>query len=128
MTTAQVETFFKEYVQAFTDQDVDKVCSSWAYPAFMVSEGRQMTLDSEAFRSLVVRLCTSYTRQGMKRAEKELLDLVPLTETTAVARTRDVLYDSDGEIVAKWEHAYLLSDTDEGIKVAAAMPDGEHPA
>jgi hypothetical protein len=128
MTTAQVETFFKDYVRAFSNQDIDEVCLSWSYPAFMVFGGKQVARDTESFRSLVVRLCAFYTAQGMKRAEKELIDLVPLTETTEAVRTKDMLYDADGKIVTEWEHAYLLSDTAVGIKIAAAMPDGEHRA
>jgi hypothetical protein len=125
MTAAQVDTFFKDYVRAFVDQDIDRICSFWGYPAFMVFEGRQAALSDKAFRSNAVRLCAFYAVQGVTRAEKEVIFLMRLTDTTTAVRTRDMLYDAGGKIIAEWEHAYLLSDTAEGIRVAAAMPDGE---
>jgi hypothetical protein len=125
MTTGQVQAFFSDYVQAFADQDIDRICSFWGYPAFMVFDGRQIVFDTGAFRTNAVRLCAFYAAQGMTHAEKDVIELVRLTDTTAAVRTRDMLYDANGELVAEWEHAYLLSDTSEGIKVAAAMPDGE---
>jgi hypothetical protein len=128
MTAARVHKFFKDYVQAFVDPDIDRICSLWGYPAFMVFEGRQVTLDNEAVRRNAVRLCAFYSARGMSRAEKEVIDLVRLTNTTAAVRTRDTLYDASETIMVEWEHAYLLSDTAEGIKVAAAMPDGERRA
>ena len=64
----------------------------------------------------------------MARAEKQVIGFVALTETTAAVRTRDRLYDASGTLMAEWEHAYLMSDTPDGLKVAAALPDDEHRA
>jgi hypothetical protein len=128
MTAVQVHDFFDGYVRAFVDRDIDGICARWNYPAFLAFEGRQVALDREAFHRNVVRLCAFYAAQGMARAEKDVVGVVPLTETTAAVRTRDRLFDAAGGLMAEWEHAYLMSDTADGIKVAAALPDGEHRA
>src|SRR5258708_4412052 len=87
--------------------------------------GRQTVLDSEAFRANAVKLCAFYAAQGVVRADKEVLELSRLTKTTASVRTADVLRDAEGSVVAQWEHVYLLVETSDGIRVAAALPDDE---
>jgi hypothetical protein len=87
-----------------------------------------VALDREAFRHNLVRLCAFCDSQGLARAEKQVIGFVTLTETTAAVRTRDRSYDASGALIVEWEHAYLMSSTPDGIKVAAALPDGEHRA
>ena len=128
MTTARVQAFFKEYAAAFSSRSVELIQKLWAFPAFMSFGGRQAVLDSEAFRSNTEKLCAFYEGQGVVRAEKQVLELTRLTDTTATVRTADTLFDAQGGIVAAWEHVYLLSDTPDGIRTAAAMPDNEHRA
>lgn len=128
MTAVQVHDFFEGYVRAFVDRDIDGICACWDYPAFLASGGRQVALDREAFRRNLVRLCAFYDSQGLARAEKSVIGFVTLTETTAAVRTRDRLYDAPGALIAEWEHAYLMSATADGLKVAAALPDGENRA
>ncbi len=82
-------------------------------------------LDSNAFRSNTEKLCAFYKRQGAIRAEKEVLELARLTDTTASVRTSDTLFDASGAVVTAWAHVYILSDTGKGIRVAAALPDNE---
>jgi hypothetical protein len=64
----------------------------------------------------------------MARADKEIIGFVPLTDSTAAVPTKDRLYDAAGALIVEWEHAYLMSNTPTGIKVAAALPDGERRA
>jgi hypothetical protein len=128
MTAVQVHDFFDGYARAFANGDIDGICARWDYPALLVFEGQQVSLDREAFRCNAVRLCAFYTAQGMAHAEKDIIGFVPLTETTAAVRTKDRLYDEAGAVIAEWEHAYLMSETPTGIKAAAALPDGERRA
>ncbi|HTR84406.1 MAG TPA: hypothetical protein VMI56_07990 [Reyranella sp.] len=128
MTAVQVHDFFKGYVRAFVDNDIDGICARWNFPALLASGGRQVALDREAFHRNAVRLSAFYVAQGLARAEKDVIGFLSLSETTAAVRTRDRLYDRTGTLIVTWEHAYLMSDTPAGIKVAAAMPDGEHRA
>lgn len=125
MTAAQVHDFFKDYADAFSAGAIDRIQASWAFPAFMCFGGRQMVFDSAAFHANAVKLCAFYAAQGVARADKEVLELNRLTETTASVRTADTLRDADGGVVAEWEHVYLLVETADGIRVAAALPDNE---
>ena len=128
MTAVQVHDFFEGYVQAFVAADIDEICARWNFPALLAYDGRQVTLDRDAFHHNAVRLCAFYAKQGLARAEKDVIGFVLLSETTAAVRTKDRLYDRTGKLIVEWEHAYLLNDTPTGIRVAAAMPDGEHRA
>jgi hypothetical protein len=125
MTAQQVDDFFQAYAAGFTRLDVDDVCHRWAYPAYFVYRGVRSSLSEAEFRTNTEALCRFYASQGMARATKETLDVVQLTETTATVRTADALYDAQGQLIAKWVHAYLLSDTTEGLRVVCAMPDEE---
>lgn len=125
MTAIEVHRFFKEYAGAFSRFSVDEIVAHWAYPAFMVGRGKQAALNEAEFRHNTVSPCRFYKERGTARAEKKVIELRPLTATTASARTADTLVDGRGEEIARWEHAYLLSETSDGLKVVAAMPDGE---
>lgn len=128
MTVPQVDAFFQDYVAAFTRRDIDRICAMWSYPAVMVFDGRQHVFDAAAFRDNAVRLCRFYSGQGMARAHKALVDLVPLTAGTAAATTDDTLYRADGTVLATWRHAYLLSEAGDRLTLVAAMPDDENRA
>jgi hypothetical protein len=128
MTAPQVNAFFQDYVAAFVAQDIDHICSMWTYPAFMVFDGRQRVFEPEPFRDNAVRLCRFYVAQGMSRATKELVDLVPLTVTTAAVTTLDTMYRTDDTTIARWRHAYLLSESADRLSIVAAMPDDENRA
>lgn len=125
MTATQVDIFFKDYAAAFCRGAIDRIEASWSFPAFLCFGGRQTVLDHEAFRDNAVKLCAFYAAQGVVRAEKEILGLQQLTETTASVRTGDILRDRDGGIVAAWEHVYLVVETADGLRIAAALPDNE---
>jgi len=125
MTMVEVEDFFTGYAQAFTDMDVDEVCARWSYPAFMAGRGKQAALDEAAFRQNTIALCAFYRAQGVTRAEKQVLELTRLTETTSTVRTADTLFDAEGDLVAAWEHVYVLTETAAGVRVAVALPDAE---
>jgi ketosteroid isomerase-like protein len=125
MMAREVGAFLQSYARAFSDFDVDAICRSWAYPAYFVARGRRAALDAEAFRANTQALCTFYRARGMTEATKELLEITCISPGTALVRTADVLRGGDGGTIAAWEHVYLLSHTADGLKLVAAMPDGE---
>lgn len=125
MTAAQVNTFFQDYAAAFSRFDVDAVNDLWAYPAHIVGRGKRAALDAEQFRLNTAGLCAFYKYQGMAKATKRVLDFTPLTPSTACVRTADQILDAEGQTIIAWEHVYLLSDTDDGIKAVTALPDNE---
>jgi hypothetical protein len=125
VTAAQVHDFFADYADAFSSRSVDRIQALWSFPAFMCFGGKQAVLDSDGFRANTVKLCAFYDAQGVVRAEKQVLELSRLTETTASVRTADILRGADDGVVAEWEHVYLLVETVDGIRIAAALPDNE---
>jgi hypothetical protein len=54
--------------------------------------------------------------------------LSQLTESVASARTAYQLVDDRGATIAEWVHAYLLSETRDGLRLIASMPDEEMAA
>jgi hypothetical protein len=125
VTATQIDDFFQGYAAAFSRFDVDEVCRLWAYPAYFAYGGQRAALDAHQFRANTEQLCRFYRAQGMARATKRVLDVHPLTETTASVRTADEILGAQGEIIVAWEHAYVLSETVDGIRVVAALPDAE---
>jgi hypothetical protein len=125
MTATEVNAFFDEYADAFSREDAERICKLWDYPAFMSYGGRQMVFGRDQFHHNTLVLCAFYRAQGLVRAEKQVLELMQLTATTASVRTEDRLFDAAGEPIAEWEHVYLLSETADGVKIVAALPDNE---
>ena len=125
MTASQIHAFFKSYADAFSRSAIDEICGKWAYPAYMVARGKRASLNEVEFRKNTEALCKFYRAQRVSRADKEVLELTRLTPTIASVRTADTVFDEGGEIITSWEHVYLLSQTDDGLRAVAAMPDAE---
>jgi hypothetical protein len=125
VTAAQIDDFFQDYAAAFSRFDIDEVCRLWAYPAYFAYGGQRAALDEAQFRANTEQLCRFYRDQGMARATKRIVDVHPLSATTASVRTADQILDGRDEVIVAWEHAYVLSETADGIRVIAALPDAE---
>lgn len=125
MTAAEASAFFDRYADAFSRFDVDEICSLWAYPAYFAGRGKRAALDEAAFRANTESLCKFYRTQGVARAAKRVAEFKPLMATIAAVVTEDVLSDAAGAELATWRHGYLVSDTEQGPKVIAALPDAE---
>jgi hypothetical protein len=120
-----IARFFDDYAEAFSRGDAAAVCALWAFPAFFVARGKRVALDEAAFRANTEAILAFYREQGMARADKRLLSADALFEGLWLARTGDRLLDGAERTIAEWEHIYLLSRTDSGLRAVAAMPDGE---
>ncbi|MDP9414027.1 MAG: hypothetical protein M3Q08_08020 [Pseudomonadota bacterium] len=125
MTLREVEALFHDYAAAFSSGDVDRVCSHWNYPAFFAARAKRAALSEDEFRKNTAALSDFYRNQGVVSATKAVLRVDEQFTGLAFVRTADKLTDSNGEIVAEWEHGYLVSETSEGLRVVAAMPDEE---
>jgi hypothetical protein len=128
MTVAQVEAFFERYAQAFTRLDVDGISDLWAYPAYIAARGNRFSFSEEEFRRNLNNVCAFYKAQGMTSASARVVCLSQLTESVASARTAYQLVDDRGATIAEWVHAYLLSETRDGLRLIASMPDEEMAA
>jgi hypothetical protein len=125
MTPARIQTLFSDYARASLDSDVERMASFWAFPAVVIHKDRQVALDPQAFHKNFGDHCRFYEAQGVANAEKELIDLVTLNDTTTAVRTKDWLFDTHGMVIAEWESAYLLNESAGEPKISAAMPAGE---
>ena len=121
----EIARFFDSYAEAFSRGDAEAVAALWAFPAFFVARGKRAALDEAAFRANTEAILAFYRAQGVARAEKRLIGAEPLFDGLWLARTADRLVDAGGATIAEWEHAYLLSRTDSGLRAVAAMPDAE---
>jgi hypothetical protein len=121
----EIARFFDGYAGTFSRGEVDAVCALWVYPAFFAARGKSAALDEAAFRANTEAILAFYRAQGMARAGKRLLSAEAPFDGLWLARTADRLVDAEGRTIAQWEHAYLLSRTDSGLRAVAAMPDGE---
>lgn len=125
MTAAQVQLLFSDYADAFSVRAIDRITESWTFPAFILFSGKQIGFDRQAFYDNATRLCAFYGAQGVVRAHKEIVALYHFTTTNASVKTADKLYDATDQLIAEWEHVYLLTETADGLKIAAAIADNE---
>jgi hypothetical protein len=124
-----IVAFFQLYASAFSECDVDKITSLWSFPAYISAEEQAAVyVDAGAFRDNTEKLCDFYKSMGLVVAKKDVLTIEELYSGIVVARTKDELYDSDGKLIAHWEHVYLLRNTDSGWRAITAVADGEMAA
>jgi hypothetical protein len=130
MSRAEAKQFFDGYAACFSRGDVEGVLDHWSLPNFISGSGGKSGafLDAEAFLRNTRALCDFYARQGVSRAEKQILDVQSLHDGVAMVRTGDKLSDPEGDVVAEWEHVYLLRRESDGWKAFLAIADGEQAA
>jgi hypothetical protein len=119
------EAWFAAYVAAFNRRDVAAVAALWAFPATIVARGRSVCFDETAFRANTEKLCAFYDRQGVAEAHKAVLRAEELFLGLWLVRTADRMTDSEGAEIARWEHAYLLAESEAGLQAMVALADGE---
>lgn len=122
------EGYFAAYVAAFSRRDVEALAALWTFPATIVARGRSACFEEAAFRANTERLCAFYARQGVAEARKAVLGAEALFPGLWLVRTADRMTDSGGGEIARWEHAYLLAETEEGLRALVAIADGEMEA
>ncbi len=126
MTRKSVEDFFAAYAAAFSRLDVDGIVALWSLPALITTAERSGCFaDREAFRRNTEALCAFYRAQGLSRAKKTVVRIHPLGDGVAAVTTRDEVFDARGRRIARWQHAYLIRKTAEGLRSIAAVADGE---
>lgn len=125
MTAAEASAFFDRYADAFTRLDVDAICALWAFPGFFAARGKRAAFDEAAFRANTHAICAFYQAQGMVRATKRIAAVTPVTATIIAVTTDDELFDKNGAKLVSWAHGYLVSETADGPRVIAALPDAE---
>ena len=125
MTPEAIDAFMTAYADAFSRGAVDEICAKWAYPATIAARGKRTALDAAQFCENTNSLCAFYAVQGMRRAAKKVINVTALTASIAAVRTADTLFDAAGAVLLSWEHAYIVSETPDGLRAIAAFPDAE---
>lgn len=122
----ELEDWCAVYIEAFCAFDATAIAAAWTYPA-TVSQGGQIFMfkDEAGFARNTQKLCGFYERQDVTRAERTVLEVLSLGPETASMRVADVMYDSAGAALARWEAGYTLVRSGEGWKAVFAVADGE---
>lgn len=119
--------FFADYVDAFARNDADAIADFWDEVGLFPAPTGNFAMARPAFRDHCAGLMDFYRRQGVVRPEGELLSAVELFPNVAEARMAYRMYGIDGDLVAAWEHVYILRRGDRW-RVSLTIADGEMAA
>lgn len=123
----EITDFFGCYVDAFAREDADKLSELWDEVGLFPSPTGNFAMQRSAFRNHCAALFGFYRSQGVARPEGVLLSAEELFPGVAQARMGYRMVDSNGAVVAKWEHVYILRCTD-AWRVSLTIADGEMAA
>ncbi|TJZ88964.1 hypothetical protein FA743_19665 [Paracoccus gahaiensis] len=123
----EISAFFKEYVDAFARNDADALSGLWDEVGLFPSPTGNFAMERPAFRDHCVTLMDFYRRQGILRPEGELLSATELFPNVAEARMVYRMFGEGDELVAEWEHVYILRRGDRW-RVSLTIADGEMAA
>jgi hypothetical protein len=81
-------------------------------------------MDRQTFRGHCVKLMDFYRRQGVVKPEGKLLSEAELFPNVAEARMEYRMLGEKGDLIAAWEHVYILRRTD-SWRVTLTIAEGE---
>lgn len=108
-------------------RDADTITQLWDTVALFPSPTGNFAMERQAFREHCVALMDFYRQQGVVRPEGELLSATELFPNVAQARMAYRMRGEAGELIAEWEHVYILRRTDRW-RVSLTIADGEMAA
>jgi hypothetical protein len=123
----EIAVFFESYVDAFSRGDVDALCALWEPVGLFPTSAGNFAMDTQTFRGHLLKLMNFYKAQGVTRPEGSLLDATELFPNVAQARMVYRMLSHGDELIASWEHVYILRRKD-GWQVSLAIADGEMAA
>lgn len=123
----EIETFFAGYVDAFARNDADGLSDCWDAVGLFPSPSGNFAMDRAAFRNHCVVLMDFYRAQGVSRPVGLLLSATELFPDVVQARMAYRMIGRNDELVAEWEHVYILRRTDRW-RVSLTIADGEMAA
>lgn len=123
----KIAEFFVEYVDAFARNDADALSGLWDAVGLFPSPTGNFAMERQAFRDHCVTLMDFYRGQGVVRPEGELLSATELFPNVAQARMAYRMHGAGDELVAEWEHIYILRRSDRW-RVTLTIADGEMAA
>lgn len=119
-----IAAFFATYVDAFARNDADALAELWEPVGLFPSPTGNFAMDRETFRAHCATLMDFYRRQGVVRPVGDLLTAAELFPDVAEARMAYRMEGKGGEIIAEWEHFYILRRSDRW-RVTLTVADGE---
>jgi ketosteroid isomerase-like protein len=123
----EIAAFFASYVDAFARSDVDALCALWEPVGLFPAPTGNFAMDAQTFRDHCVKLMDFYRGQGIVRPEGDLLTATELFPGVAEARMAYRMLGDAGDLIATWEHVYILRRTDRW-RVTLTIADGEMAA
>ena len=123
----EISAFFVKYLDAFACEDSDALSELWDTVGLFPSPTGNFAMQREAFRNHCVTLMEFYRKQGVILPQGALLSATELFLNVAQARMAYRMLGEDDELIAAWEHVYLLRRTDRW-RVFLTIADGEMAA
>ena len=120
----EIAAFFDRYVDAFVRSDADAVSELWEPVGLFPTPDGNFAMDRQTFREHCVKLIDFYRREGVARPEGQLLTATELFPNVAEARMAYRMWGDAGELIAAWEHIYILRRSD-CWRVTLTIADGE---
>jgi len=123
----EIAEFFARYVDAFARRDADALSQLWEPVGLFPSPAGNAAMPRDVFCDHCVTLMDFYRNQGVVRPVGELLDAAELFPNVAQARMAYRMLGESGEVIAAWEHVYILRRSD-SWRVTLTIADGEMAA
>ncbi len=123
----EITGLFASYVDAFARNDADALSELWDSVGLFPSPTGNFAMERQAFRDHCVTLMDFYRQQGVVRPEGKLLSVSELFPNVAQARVAYWMQGAGDELIAEWEHVYILRRTDRW-RVSLTIADGEMAA
>lgn len=123
----EIKAFFDSYIEVFANEDADALSELWDPVGLFPSPTGNFSMERSAFRDHCVTLFEFYRQQGVVRPTGELLSSSELFPNVADARMAYRMLGKGDELIAEWEHVYILRRTD-SWRVSLTIADGEMAA
>ncbi len=123
----EVGAFFASYIDAFARNDADALSVSWDEIGLFPSPTGNFAMERKDFLAHLMTLMDFYRRQGVVRPEGELVSVDELFPDVVQARIAYRMLGEGDELVAVWDHVYILRRTDRW-RVSLTIADGEMAA
>ncbi len=120
----EIAAFFVSYLDAFARNDADAVSELWDPVGLFPSPTGNFAMERQAFRDHCATLMNFYRKQGVVRPVGEVLAQAELFPNVAEVRVAYRMLGKGDELIAGWEHVYILRRTD-CWRVSLTIADGE---
>ena len=125
----ELSAWCTSYVTAFSAYDADGIGAHWAFPALIIIGNRRISFKSaDHFLANTEMLLGFYKRQGVAKAERQLISSMPMTDEVAAMVVKDRMVDARGAGIVTWQAAYMLQKSGGDWRAVSAVADGETDA